>query len=237
MIKAENLLKKFGNTVAVDIPELSIREGEIWGLVGNNGAGKTTFLRLMVDLLKPDTGRILSKSIPVYQSEHWKSYTGSFIDNNFLIEFLTPLEYFKFISRIYEMERNDLYEKLESYDHFLNIKTPESSKYIRQLSSGEKHKVGVIGALLSDPEVLILDEPFNFLDPSSQIILKKILGSGSRNKTRTLILSSHNLNHISDICTRVALMEKGKIIKDLQNNRESMSEIEDYFRYQTDNKS
>ncbi len=235
MIKAENLLKKFGNTIAVDIPELSIENGDIWGLVGNNGAGKTTFLRLMVDLLKSDRGQILSKSIPVYQSEHWKNYTGTFIDNNFLIEFLTPKEYFEFIAKIYDLEKNEYYERLQGYNHFLNSEISETSKYIRQLSSGEKHKVGVIGALLPDPEVLILDEPFNFLDPSSQIVLNKILNSGFRDKNKTLILSSHNLNHISDICTRVALMEKGKIIRDLQNNRESMSEVEDYFRYQTNN--
>ena len=232
MIKIENLLKNFGSTIAVDIQNLSIGKDEIWGLVGNNGAGKTTLLRLMVDLLKPDRGQILSKLIPIYQSEHWKSYTGSFIDNNFLIEFLTPKEYFEFISKIHGMERIDLYDRLESYNQFLNIKIPETSKYIRQLSSGEKQKVGIIGALLSNPEVLILDEPFNFLDPSSQIILKKILNSGFQKQTKTIILSSHNLNHISDICTRVALMEKGVIVRDLQNNRESMSEIDGYFKNQ-----
>mgnify|MGYP000942318718 CR=1 FL=1 len=233
MIAAENLLKKFGNTVAVDIPELSIGEGEIWGLVGNNGAGKTTFLRLMVDLLKPDRGQIISKMIPVYQSEHWKSYTGSFIDNNFLIEFLTPWEYFEFIANIFEISRNELSDRLKDYNHFLNLKTPETNKYIRQLSSGEKQKVGIIGALLIHPQILILDEPFNFLDPSSQILLKNILISRFNKETRTIILSSHNLNHISDICTRVALMETGKIVSDLQNNKEYMAEIENYFRIQT----
>lgn len=233
MIIAENLLKTFGSTIAVDIKNLSIGKDEIWGLVGNNGAGKTTFLRLLVDLLKPDRGQILSKLNPIYQSEHWKNYTGAFIDNNFLIEFLTPKEYFEFIRNIYGLSRVDFNSRLESFNHFFNIKLPGTSKYIRQLSSGEKQKVGIIGALLSNPEVLILDEPFNFLDPSSQIILKNILISAFQNKTKTIILSSHNLNHISDICTRVALMEKGEIIRDLQNNKESMSEIENYFRYQT----
>ncbi len=229
MIKVENLLKKFGTTIAVNIQNLSIGKGEIWGLVGNNGAGKTTFLRLMVDLLKPDRGHILSKLIPVYHSEHWKSYTGSFIDNNFLIEFLTPKEYFEFIAKIFEIKKIDLYNRLENYKQFLNNNLPETLKYIRQLSSGEKQKTGIIGALISNPEVLILDEPFNFLDPSSQIMLKNILRSEFKNQTQTIILSSHNLNHISDICTRVALMEKGEIIRDLQNNKDSMAEIENYF--------
>lgn len=232
MIKIENLLKKFGNTIAVDIPDLYVGINEIWGLVGNNGAGKTTLLRLMVDLLKPDRGQVLSKMVPVYQSEHWKNYTGSFIDNNYLIEFLTPKEYFEFIAKIYGMSRSDLYKRLESYDHFFNIKIPETSKYLRQLSSGEKQRAGIISALLSNPEVLILDEPFNFLDPSSQILLKNILIHAFQYKTKTIILSSHNLNHISEICTRVVLMEKGVIVKDLQNTRETMSEIDSYFKNQ-----
>lgn len=233
MIKVENLLKRYGSTIAVDIQNLTIGGDEIWGLVGNNGAGKTTFLRLMADLLKPDRGQILSKSIPIYQSEHWKNYTGSFIDNNFLIEFLTPKEYFEFIAKIYGIKRIDLYKQLESFNQFLDIKLPGANKYIRQLSSGEKQKVGIIGALLSNPEVIILDEPFNFLDPSSQILLKKIVISRLHNQTKTIILSSHNLNHISEICTRIAVMEKGHIVMDFQNNSESMAEIENYFKSQT----
>lgn len=232
MIKVENLLKTYGKTIAVDIKNLTIEEGEIWGLVGNNGAGKTTLLRLLLDLLKPDKGQIQSKSIIVNQSEQWKNYTGSFIDNNFLIEFLTPKEYFEFIAKIYGIKETELYNSLENLSQFLNIKQTENGKYIRQLSSGVKQKVGIIGALISNPEILILDEPFNFLDPSSQIILKKILYSSFQHKTKTIILSSHNLKHLSDICTRIALMENGKIIKDIRNAKEAMSEIENYFNHQ-----
>jgi ABC-2 type transport system ATP-binding protein len=233
MIRIENLLKKYGDTVATDIGALNIDKGEIWGLVGNNGAGKTTLLRLMLDLLKPDRGQIFSDSVPVSKSEHWKEYTGSFIDNNFLIEFLTPKEYFEFIGKIYGMKKDELYEKLSSFSHFFSISQAEAWKYIRKLSSGFKQKTGIVGALLSTPEVLILDEPYNFLDPSSQIILNKILLSSFQNSTKTIILSSHNLKHISDICTRIALMDKGKIIKDVPNTSETMADIEDYFNNQT----
>jgi len=232
MILFEDLKKNFGSTLAVDIDRLIINSGEIFGLVGNNGAGKTTLLRLMRDLLKPDKGQVLSKSKRVYQSEHWKKYTGSFLDNNFLIDFLTPEEYFDFIGYIYKVEPVILKKRIKELGIFLNGEIIGNNKYIRSLSSGNKQKVGVIGAMISEPEILILDEPFNFLDPSSQINLKHILRRSYEANTRTIILSSHNLNHISDLCTRIALMEKGKIIKDCNNSSESMMEIEDYFKSQ-----
>jgi ABC-2 type transport system ATP-binding protein len=189
----------------------------------------------MLDLLKPDNGCILSKSFPVYQSEHWKTYTGSFIDNNFLIEFLTPQEYFEFIAKIYGITKNLLRDHLTSYSQFLNLDLLDSAKYIRQLSSGNKQKVGIIGAMIPYPEVLILDEPFNYLDPSSQIILKNILKNSFKKEQKLIVISSHNLNHLSDICTRLALMEKGKIIKDLPNTKDAMIEIKNYFNQQIEN--
>jgi len=233
MILLEQLLKKYGSTIAVDIESLTISQGEIFGLVGNNGAGKTTLLRLMLDLLKPERGKIFSSGINVYQSEHWKKYTGSFIDNNFLIEFLKPEEYFDFIGFIYGVDNKDLKKRLDEFENFMNGEVLGINKYIRTLSSGNKQKVGIVGAMISEPEVLILDEPFNFLDPSSQISLKHILRRYHEKNTKTIILSSHNLSHISDLCTRVALMEKGKIIRDFKNAPETMKEIENYFNLQT----
>lgn len=230
MISLANLVKKFGSTIAVDIDNLVIHGGEIFGLVGNNGAGKTTLLRLMLDLLKPDKGQVLSKMIQVYQSEHWKKYTGSFIDDNFLIEFLKPEEYFDFIGFIYNVRVIELKRRIEEFKTLMNGEIISVNKYIRNLSSGNKQKVGVMGAMISQPEILILDEPFTFLDPSSQNCLKKLLKAHHDENTKTIILSSHNLSHISDLCTRIAVMEKGKIVKDLINTKENMNEIEMYFK-------
>jgi ABC-2 type transport system ATP-binding protein len=230
MISIEGLQKKYGSTIAVDIKSLIISQGEIFGLVGNNGAGKTSLLRLILDLLKPERGCVRSKSKAVHLSELWKNYTGSFIDNNFLIEFLKPEEYFDFIGFLYGVEKNELKTRLARFETFMNGELLGNNKYIRNLSSGNKQKVGIIGAMISRPEVLILDEPFNFLDPSSQNILKQILKGYHVDYTITIILSSHNLNHISDLCTRIALMENGKIIKDLINNENAMNEIEMYFK-------
>ena len=232
MISLDNILKKFGSSIAVDIQGLSIEEGETWGLVGNNGAGKTTLLRLMLDLLKPDRGKVLSGGLAVYQSEHWKKYTGSYLDNNFLIEFLKPEEYFNFIGSLHKLDDAEVEKRIKRFGPFMNGELLGNNKYIRTLSSGNKQKVGIIGALLSDPKVLILDEPFNFLDPSSQIILKQILKDLSINFGTTIIVSSHNIIHIADICTRIALMERGKIIKDCINSNDEIREIENYFKDQ-----
>ena len=235
MITAENLLKKFGKTVAVDIGYLNITRGEIFGLVGNNGAGKTTFMRLCLDLLKPENGYVLSKSERVFQSDHWKSYTGSYIDTNFLIEFLKPEEYFDFIGSLYELKDEEIKQRLESLKPLMNGEILDQKKYIRNLSTGNKHKTGIIGALIAKPEVLILDEPFNFLDPSSQIILKQILKKLHDENNCTMIISSHNLNHISDTCTRIGLLEKGKILMDLKNDEQAMMKVEAYFNLQISN--
>jgi ABC-2 type transport system ATP-binding protein len=234
MIIIRDLLKKFDSTVAVDIDMLNINDDIVLGIVGNNGAGKTTLLRLILDLLKPEKGQILSKNEIVYQSEHWKAYTGSYIDNNFLIEFLTPEEYFELIGFLYKLDYDEYNQRLDGFKTFMNGEIIGVKKYIRNLSSGNKQKVGIIGAMLSEPEILILDEPFNFLDPSSQIKLKQRLLNYSQKNKATIIISSHNLTHISDICTRIILMEKGKIIGDYKNDDKSQRVINAYFDSQVE---
>jgi ABC-2 type transport system ATP-binding protein len=229
MIAIEKLLKCYGSNVAVDIERIDISKGDIFGLVGNNGAGKTTLLRMMLDLLKPERGFILSKGENVYKSEHWKKYTGSYIDTNFLIEFLKPEEYFNFIGFLHNIGKAELNSRIKGFEFLMNGEIIENNKYIRNLSSGNKQKVGLIGAMIQKPDILILDEPFNYLDPSSQNCFKNILKRYHQENTKTIILSSHNLTHVSDLCTRIALMERGKIIKDLRNTKEAMDEIDTYF--------
>ena len=230
MITVNNLIKKFGETVASDIPSLTINDGDILGLVGNNGAGKTTFFRMLLDLLKPDAGEVALGGINPAQSEEWKAFTGAYIDEGFLIDFLTPEEYFAFIGKITNMTQDQVDELLKDFERLAGGEIFGQKKLIRNLSAGNKQKVGIISALFNRPKLVILDEPFNFLDPSSQNVLKHVLTDYNHQTGATILISSHNLQHTVDISTRITLLEKGQIIKDMPNEGGSArTELENYF--------
>ena len=230
MITIRNLKKAFGETVACDIPELTINDGDILGLVGNNGAGKTTLFRMLLDLLKPDAGSVALNRLNPAESEEWKAFTGAYIDEGFLIDFLTPEEYFAFIGKITNMKQEAVDERLKDFERLAAGEIFGHKKLIRNLSAGNKQKVGIISALFNHPKLVILDEPFNFLDPSSQNILKHELREYNQQTGATILISSHNLAHTVDISTRITLLEKGKIIKDMPNvDGSARTELEDYF--------
>jgi len=223
MIRIENLKKKFGETVACDIPSLTIPNGQIVGLVGNNGAGKTTLFRLMLDLLKADEGSVELDGINPVASEEWKSATGAYLDEGFLIDYLTPEEYFQFLGRITGI--SDMDERLQRYERFTAGEIFGQKKLIRNLSAGNKQKVGIIAALIAEPQLVILDEPFNFLDPSGQNILKHVLSDYQQRTGATIIISSHNLQHTIDISTRIIVLERGVVVMDGADR----DELENYF--------
>ena len=242
MIKIENLKKQFGNTIACDINQFTINDGDILGLVGNNGAGKTTLFRLLLDLLKADEGSVNyifpsptgegqgNEVINPTESEAWKQQVGAYIDEGFLIDFLTPEEYFAFLGKISGMNQASVDERLKDFEQFAAGEVFGQKKLIRNLSAGNKQKVGIISALFRRPQTVILDEPFNFLDPSSQLILKHVLTDYARETGATLLISSHNLQHTVDISSRIALLEHGVVIRDLPNHEASATtELEEYF--------
>ena len=230
MITISNLKKAFGETIACDIPEFTINDGDILGLVGNNGAGKTTLFRMILDLLKPDEGTVSINSINPAESEEWKDQTGAYVDEGFLIDFLTPEEYFSFLGKVNNITQEEVDERLKPYERLASDEIFGQKKLIRNLSAGNKQKVGIIAALFMKPKLVILDEPFNFLDPSSQNVLKHVLTAYAKENNATLLISSHNLAHTIDISTRIALLEKGKIIRDLPNESGSAkTELENYF--------
>lgn len=231
MITIDKLKKNFGEKVAVDIEHYEINQGDMLGLVGNNGAGKTTLFRLMLDLLKADDGKVIINDIDVSQSEDWKSITGAFIDDGFLIDYLTPEEYFYFIGKMYGLKKEEeVDERLIPFERFMSGEVIGHKKLIRNYSAGNKQKIGIISAMLHYPQLLILDEPFNFLDPSSQSIIKHLLKKYNEEHQATVIISSHNLNHTVDVCPRIALLEHGVIIRDIINEDNSAEkELEDYF--------
>ena len=239
-IRIENLKKTFGDKTAVDISDFTIHDGDMLGLVGNNGAGKTTLFRLILDLIQADDGQV-ELSLPTAegeapvvvnpaQSEDWKTFTGAYIDEGFLIDFLTPEEYFHFIGKVNGMNKQQVDDRLKDFEHFMGGEILGQKKLIRNLSAGNKQKVGIISTLLNRPQLVILDEPFNFLDPSSQNILKHLLQEHNQQTGATILISSHNLAHTVDISSRIALLEHGVIIRDLSNSEGSArQELEDYF--------
>ena len=235
MITINKLQKNFGEKKAVDIENYIINQGEMLGLVGNNGAGKTTLFRLILDLLKTDAGNVTINDIDVSKSEEWKKFTGAFIDDGFLIDYLTPEEYFYFIGKMYGLKKEEVDERLTQFERFMNGEVVGQKKFIRNFSAGNKQKIGIISAMLHYPQLLILDEPFNFLDPSSQSVIKHLLKKYNEEHNATVIISSHNLNHTVDVCPRIALLEHGVIIRDIQNeNNSAEKELEDYFNVNVD---
>ena len=235
----EKLTKSFGEKQALNIDHYAIHSGETIGLVGNNGAGKTTLFRIILDLLHADTGCVtidgfvdgMPVSCDTSKSEEWKAYTGAFVDTGFLIDYLTPEEYFRFIAKISGISDAVLHDRLLQFDGFMNGEILGQKTLIRNLSMGNKQKVGIIGAMLHYPQLLILDEPFNFLDPTSQLAMKYLLETYSKEHHATIIVSSHNLTHTLDICSRITLLEHGHIIKDYDRDYAMLtSEIEAYFK-------
>ena len=207
MIIIDKLKKNFGEKIAVDIEHYEINQGDMLGLVGNNGAGKTTLFRIMLDLLKADDGKVIINDIDV-----------------------TPEEYFYFIGKMYGLKKEEVDERLIPFERFMSGEVIGHKKLIRNYSAGNKQKIGIISAMLHYPQLLILDEPFNFLDPSSQSIIKHLLKKYNEEHQATVIISSHNLNHTVDVCPRIALLEHGVIIRDIINEDNSAEkELEDYF--------
>lgn len=228
MIQVENLSKQYGEKLVLDIPELTIAPGELFGLVGNNGAGKTTLFSLLLDLIRPSSGKVLSKSNNVADSEEWKSYTGSYIDDSFLIGFLTPEEYFNFVGGLYGMNKAQVSEFLQRFEGLFHGEILNSGKYVRDMSKGNQKKIGIAAALLGDPDIIVLDEPFANLDPSSQIRLKSMINALPEEKT--VLISSHDLAHVTEVCRRIVLLEDGKVARDITDAPErTLEELETYF--------
>lgn len=229
MIQVSNLQKSYNGTVVLDLPELKIAKGEVFGLVGNNGAGKTTFFSLVLDLVRASKGNVSINEIPVSKSEDWKSLTSAYIDESFTIGYLTADEYFSFIGELRDMNSKDISQFLADFEAFFNDEIIGKKKFIRDLSKGNQKKVGVVGALMGNPELVILDEPFANLDPTSQFKLRKIIKEFASEKGKTFMISSHDLDHVADVCTRIVILEKGKVVRDVQKTESTLAELEEFF--------
>lgn len=229
MIQVNNLTKKYNATTVLNIQELQIPKGQSFGLVGNNGAGKTTFFSLLLDLIEPTTGGIINQNIEVNTSENWKNFTGAFLDESFLIGYLTAEEYFYFIGELRGQNKADVDALLKKHEEFFNNEILNTKKYLRDLSKGNMKKVGIIATLIGNPEVVILDEPFANLDPTTVNRLKKIVKELAENPDVTVLISSHDLIHTVEVCNRIVALNKGEVVKDINTSEETLKELEAFF--------
>lgn len=229
MISISSLIKTYGTEPVVNIAELTIRKGESFGLVGNNGAGKTTLFRMILDLIRPTQGTVTIDGSTVQGNDNWKHYVGSFLDENFLIPYLTPDEYFKFVGKLHQYSEADLKQFLQKFEELFNDEITGKKKHIGSLSKGNLKKVGIAAAFIGNPQVVILDEPFENLDPTSQIRLKRLLQQERETRSLTYLISSHDLNHVTEICGRIVVLEKGKVVKDIEGG-DLLAQLEEYFK-------
>jgi ABC-2 type transport system ATP-binding protein len=229
MITTLNLSKKYNDATVLHIENLDIPKGQSFGLVGNNGAGKTTYFSLLLDLIQPTTGHIENNGVLVHESEDWKPFTSSFIDESFLIGYLTAEEYFYFIGELRGQNKADVDALVAQFSDFFHGEILNQKKYLRDLSKGNQKKAGIVAALIGNPEVIILDEPFANLDPTTQIRLKSIIKNLAEKQGVTVLISSHDLLHVTDVCERIVVLEKGEIVKDLATSTETLKELEAHF--------
>lgn len=229
MISIQNISKIYGANKVLNIESLDILKGETFGLVGNNGAGKTTLFSCLLDLIQPTTGFISIDNIKVNESEDWKKKVSAFVDESFLIGYLTPEEYFYFLGELRGQSKAQVDEFLIQFHDLFNGEILKAGKYIRDLSKGNMKKVGIVGALIGTPEVIVLDEPFANLDPSTQIKLKMLIKKWSQNENITFLISSHDLSHTTEVCNRIVVLNKGELVRDIQTSPETLQDLEQYF--------
>jgi len=229
MITFKNLKKSYSKNIVLDIDLLEIPKGQAFGLVGNNGAGKTTLFSCLLDLIKPTKGEVVNNEIEVRKSEDWKKFSSAYLDESFLIGYLMPEEYFYFIAELRGVRKTELDNFLNQFEDLFNGEILGGKKYIRDLSKGNQKKVGIVAALIGSPSVVILDEPFANLDPTTQIRLKKIIKKLSSEKEVTVLISSHDLQDVTEVSERIVLLEKGKIVRDIKTSKKTLKELESYF--------
>ena len=230
MIQVKDIIKAYNKEIVLNIPELMINKGEVFGLVGNNGAGKTTFFNLLLDLIVASKGTIENSGIDVSKSESWKEITGAFIDESFLIGFFTAEEYFNFVGSLRDMNNADIEHFLAQYTELFNGEILGKKKFIRDFSKGNQKKTGIVAALMGNPQVVVLDEPFGNLDPGSQFRLRELIKDFAKANGTTFLISDHTLDNIADVCSRIVILEKGKIVRDVPKTETTLQEIEAFFK-------
>ena len=203
-----NLTKKFAEQIALNTINIEINNNEIIGLLGPNGAGKSTLMKSIVGALKIDQGAILFDGKDIRENEIAVNKKMGFLpENNPLYREMYVKEYLNFVAELHQISK----ERIDEVIDLVGI-TPEKSKKISQLSKGYQQRVGLAQAILHSPDLLILDEPTNGLDPNQIIEIRNVIKQIGKEKT--VILSTHIMQEVEALCTRVILIHEGNIIQD-----------------------
>lgn len=229
LLKVEKLKKSYQNRGVLDVPYFELSKGTIVGLIGNNGAGKTTFLRSILDLIEVDSGRITWWGEKNTDSERWKDRVSSYIDERYLIPYLTPREFFEFVYALDNRTKNTLQYDFSKFDIFFSNEILLTNKLIRDLSTGNKSKIGIASALMQSKECVLLDEPFSHLDPSSKSELKKLIKQSAQIDKTAFILSSHDIETVYELCDKILLLSKGEVKVYSELDKETKALINNHF--------
>lgn len=240
LINLENVTKKYGNVLALDKLNLNIEEGEFYGFLGPNGAGKTTTIKIITGLLSADSGKVEIDGIDINENPiEIKKRMGFIPDNPFLYEKLTAKEYLHFIGKIYDLDDKTIEKRSNYYLDLFNL-AGWGNDLIESYSHGMRQKTVMAGALLHKPKVLIVDEPMVGLDPKGIILVKNIFSVLTSEEKVTIFMSTHTLSIAEEICTRIGIIHKGRLIaegtaKELQkSSRSNKNTLEDIFMILTD---
>ena len=226
MIKATDLVKRFDHFTALETLNTEIPSGSIYGLVGPNGSGKSTFMRLICGVYRPDGGSIEVDGEPVFENTGLKNRIFFVSDDLYFIPQCTLDEMARFYSGIYSSFNQAKYHKL------LEVFPIPSKKRVNTFSKGMKRQAALILALACQPEYLLLDEAFDGLDPIIRIALRRVVADEMVSRGMTVLISSHNLRELEDLCDHVGLLHKGKILfeRDLDELKLGFCKVQAAFR-------
>ncbi len=222
MIEAMNLTKRFGDIVAVDHINATIKDGSVFGLIGTNGAGKSTFLRMMSGVLRPDEGSVTIDGKEVYEDTQVKSRFFYISDDQYFFSNSTPEEMMNFYRAVYPRFNR------ERFIHLMESFGLDRRRKINTFSKGMKKQVSVICGVCAGTDYLFCDETFDGLDPVMRQTVKSIFVGDMQERNMTPIIASHNLRELEDICDHVGLLHKGGILlsKDLDDMKLNIHKVQ-----------
>lgn len=211
-ITFENISKSFSLKLVLDQLNLSLDSGEIIGLLGKNGAGKSTLFNLLLDLIKPDSGKVLVDGVPT--TDHllaFKSRLGAITENNPIIEEFTGWQYLQFVGKLNNVPKSELKSRIDSLFGFFFDEESDLHKRTGSYSTGMKKKIALCAAVLHTPDLLVLDEPFSGLDPLAAQQMIKFLKTYHQ-EGRLILISSHELSYLEKLATRILVLNEHQIV-------------------------